>query len=135
MLSGREANDGQAEVQLPELTGNDARIIVKAHDNLFFDMSNFKFTISNPTKATAYLDVDKYYSKVCLPAAENISIKTRSIANYAGKIKFVVGDVPEGVTASFASNEIDAGQTNALHLEMINDLPSGFYSINYWAIT
>jgi len=48
-LDTNVANTGQATITLPAVTTSAARIKVKGHDNIFFDLSDYNFTIDDPT--------------------------------------------------------------------------------------
>lgn len=48
-LDTNVANTGQAIVTLPHISTATARIKVKGHGNIFFDLSNYDFTIDAPT--------------------------------------------------------------------------------------
>ncbi|OON68827.1 hypothetical protein B0919_11645 [Hymenobacter sp. CRA2] len=52
LVSGT-ANDGSASVSVPNVTTSQARIMVAAADNYFFDISNANFTITAPTACNA----------------------------------------------------------------------------------
>ncbi|KXK06343.1 MAG: M12 family metallo-peptidase [Ignavibacteriaceae bacterium] len=46
-LAANTANDGSEVVNLPNISTNQARVMVEAVDNIFFDISNVNFTISS----------------------------------------------------------------------------------------
>lgn len=97
LLEGRVPNNGSAFIQLPDITGADARILIKAQDNVFFDISNFRFTVNQATEPTAYFTANKYYEKLCLPATSTVAITSDALAGYSGELKFGVTQLPDGV--------------------------------------
>ncbi len=135
LLEGRVPNNGSAFIQLPDITGADARILIKAQDNVFFDISNFRFTINQATDPTAYFKSNKYYEKLCLPATSTVSIESDAIAGYTGELSFGVTALPDGVSFSTTKEKITAGDNNELRFEISNSVPSGLYSISYFAVT
>lgn len=135
LLEGRVPNNGSAFVQLPDITGADARILIKAQDNIFFDISNFRFTINQATEPTAYFTTNKYYEKLCLPATSKVNIESDALAGYTGELTFGVSQLPEGIRFSTANEKITAGDNNELSFEIANSVPSGTYSLVYFAIT
>ncbi|MBK8700811.1 MAG: T9SS type A sorting domain-containing protein [Saprospiraceae bacterium] len=135
LLAGRVPNTGSANVQLPEVTGADARVLIKAQDNIFFDVSNFKFTVNESNVPTAYIRTDKYFEKLCLPATAEVNINTVPIAGYAGNIRFGVDALPPGITFVAQKESVAAGQDNKLSFILENSLLNGNYIINYYAVT
>ena len=135
LLAGRVPNTGSAMVQIPNVTGSDARILIKAQNNIFFDVSNYRFTINQATEPTAYYKVDKYFEKLCLPATAKINVESAAIAGYTGQITFGVASMPDGVNFKAAKSSITAGDVNSLEFEIPNSVNSGNYDILYFAVT
>lgn len=74
ILDTNVANIGQANVKLPTIITTTARIKVKGHDNIFFDLSNYNFAIDNPLGLTA-IDFEKRIDIFPNPATSNIHIE------------------------------------------------------------
>lgn len=134
LIAGRVPNDGSAQVQLNGTLGSDARILIKGVDNIFFDISNFRFTIAKSSKPRAYVDVDKYYEKVCLPNASIVNIKTEAIEGFTGNLNYAVGGLPQGINASFTKSSAPVGEGNELKFDIDNVVPSGIYRLAYYII-
>ncbi|MFN8319349.1 MAG: M12 family metallo-peptidase [Saprospiraceae bacterium] len=135
LLAGRVPNTGSALVQMPNITGSDIRIMIKAQDNVFFDISNYRFSINPATDPTAYYKVNKYYEKLCLPATTTLQVESDAIAGYTGQLTFGVASKPEGVNFKPAKAAITAGDVNTIDIEIPNSVNSGNYNIVYYAIT
>lgn len=135
LLSSRIPNTGQAKIQLPSYIGNDARVIVRGHGKIFFDISNFSFILKEGTIPTAYVQANKYYEKLCLPASTAVNFTTVSIAGYNGNIKYVIDEITNPkIQASFENETTVAGVGNKLNINVPNSLTTGYYSVYYSVI-
>lgn len=134
LLSAGTPNDGSESIVLPNAVTVQGRLVVKASDNIFFDVNNAYFSIIQGTKQRAYFEVPVINSALCLPATSDIVLKSTGLVNYAGKIKYVTQNVPNQVKATFDRNDQVIGQDVSLKLEMTNQLPSGVYTIQILGI-
>jgi subtilisin-like proprotein convertase family protein len=135
LLAGRVPNTGSANVQIPGTLGNDARILIKSSDNIFFDLSNFRFSVTKSSKPRAFVSVDKYYENICSPNKASIKINSEAIEGYNGVLSYGVGTLPTGLTAKFANNSANVGIENTLDLNAATELPTGTYVIDYFIAT
>lgn len=128
LLLEETANDGQAFVTVPEVVSNDARIMVAAADNVFFDMSNRDFTIVAGQTPTFSLSVDPLASiNLCPPTDVSLQIDAAGTAGFNGPITLeVVGDLPPNTTTSFSQNPIQVNQSAQLDLSL-QDFSEGTY--------
>lgn len=128
LLLEETANDGQAFVTVPEVVSNDARIMVAAADNVFFDISNRDFTIVAGQTPTFSLSVDPLASiNLCPPTDVSIQIDAAGTAGFNGPITLeVVGDLPANTTTSFSQNPIQVNQSAQLDLSL-QDFSEGTY--------
>lgn len=128
LVADNTENDGSAEVLLPGIITEDARIKVKASDNVFFDYSLEDFTIVNPSEPTYALTYTPYFQKMCLPATHTVEIKTSKLLDYNGIIHFRMLDtIPTGMIASFEKDSVIAGNSTSLIFDMTDFRNSGTY--------
>ncbi|MBX2870818.1 MAG: T9SS type A sorting domain-containing protein [Saprospiraceae bacterium] len=120
LLLAETANDGQAFVTVPDVTTTDARVMVAAANNIFFDISNRDFTIEAGQSPTFTLSIDPLASlNLCPPTDVSIQIDAFPTAGFSGPITLeVVGDLPANTTASFSQNPIDVNQSSQLELSL-----------------
>lgn len=74
-------NTGQATIQLPNINTIAGRIKVKAHDNVFFDISDYNFTIEGGT-GISDVNLKNSFKIAPNPATNQVSITT----SYVGKV-------------------------------------------------
>ncbi|MEZ4926568.1 MAG: cadherin-like domain-containing protein [Saprospiraceae bacterium] len=111
-LASNVPNSGKYCIQVPNNTGTNMRIRVEAADNVFFDISNFKFTIEQPTAAISLCSAQPY-DFACLPGVYNTNVSTVGLGGLTDPITLTATGLPNGVTATFIPNPVMPG-SNAL---------------------
>ncbi|HPN70427.1 MAG TPA: cadherin-like domain-containing protein, partial [Saprospiraceae bacterium] len=134
LISSKTANDGEATIFLPDVTTSNARIMVKASDNFFFDINNVNLTITPTEKQGALLLATVNETKLCLPNTSNIGLSTKSVGAYSGDVSFAIKALPEGIQSNFLKSTEKVGIDNVLQLTFSNDVSSGLYEIVLYAI-
>ncbi len=123
------ANDGEEIVTIPEVATTQARIMVEAADNIFYNVSRQNFVIEAATEPSFALSPMPFYQQVCLPAAASVDIQTTAIAGFEGEIALSVENLPEGVTATFEPASVMAGESATLSLDMNNTTFDGLTQV------
>ncbi|PSR11814.1 MAG: hypothetical protein C7N36_14640 [Bacteroidetes bacterium] len=121
LLAEGTPNSGSALVSVPNVVGGNMRIRVEANRNVFFDISNANFSIQPATAPTYTLDYGPIFQQVCLPNTVEVNFNTNAILAYEGTISLgISSELPAGVTASFSANDIQAGASSTLQLDLEN---------------
>ena len=132
LLESRVPNNGSAKIQMPAYIGNDARVIVRGHGKIFFDISNFSFVLKEATVPTAYVSVDNYYQKLCLPNTASVNFTSTAVAGYSGNIHYVINNISDdNIAATFENETTAAGASNKLNINFPNSVKNGYYSVYY----
>ena len=104
-------NTGTATFSIPASVQptTTARLMVHAHDNYFFDISNANFPVQAPQAPDYALSVSPATRTVCpgVPAAFTVDIA--SLAGYTTPVDLTVAGAPAGVTATFALATVTPG--------------------------
>ncbi len=114
-------NDGSAFVDVPDLPTDEARIRIQASDNIFFDINNADFVIEAATEPGYAMSLaPATFPLVCLPSQPlNIEINTGAILGYDTTLMLsLVGELPAGTSASFASDTLAVGESTTLTLDL-----------------
>ncbi|MEZ4986436.1 MAG: M12 family metallo-peptidase [Saprospiraceae bacterium] len=118
LISGTP-NSGSAFVHLPEVAGNSMRIRVEAANNVFFDISNDNFSIVPATEPGFTMQYEPVFQQLCLPDAATVQFSSASILGFEQPLQLSISsELPAGVTAVFAENEIMPGASTSLTLDM-----------------
>jgi subtilisin-like proprotein convertase family protein len=133
LLSERTTNDGSEVVQLPETMTSLARVKIKASDNIFFDISNFNFTIESSIPGYSIALADPF-RLACAPEDLIWNISTSSFLGFDNPIDFTLtGDLPPGAEASFSTNPVIPGESVQLIISMEDVTNEASYDIQLFA--
>jgi subtilisin-like proprotein convertase family protein len=114
-------NDGNEWVLMPDEELTDVRIMVRASENVFFDISNQNFDILNSVNAGYSLAVSPNSGSICLPGVFTTNIESSSFGGYQGNIDLDITDgLPVGATFNFGSSTIEASESTSLEIDLSN---------------
>lgn len=120
VLAEKVANNGSADVNLPNASTSKARVKVSCSDNIFFAISNADFTIGESTGPVKILGV-----KSAISTNEDVAIAlTPEMFNYqstkAENIKVLVGDNYQVVDGKVVPNSNFNGELS-VHIKGLKD--------------
>lgn len=128
-------NTGSAFVTVPDAVTTDARVRVEAANSIFFDISNFDFTIEPATAPGFTLDFAPLYQEICTPTEASFTFNSAAILDYDSAVALtVVSELPEGVIATLLPDTIQPGQSSQLMLDLNNTLFDGPLAITVRAV-
>ena len=131
-LASGVANTGAASITVPNITANAARVKIEAADNIFFDISNQNFRITNPNQPGYTLEVNpQFVQQVCLPVSDlQFNFTAGAILGYDEQIQLSIAEgLPEGAFAQFSSDSLRPGQSTTLSLDLTDVKVSGTFDI------
>ena len=123
-------NDGSAFVVVPGVATDQARVKVKGRDNIFFDISNANFSITEAT--TPGFVISSYgpeLGQVCLPGSFEVVLQTDSLLGFSDMITFSATGLPDGAEAVFTPNPVAPGEAVTLHIDMGNVTGGGLFTV------
>lgn len=111
VLAAQTANDGEASLQLPNVSTTQARIKISAIGNIFFDISDQDFTITHVSQPDFYLDVNNFSSRLCALTPESATIRVGSLLGYSQNVSLSAFLKVNNAqfSASFSQNPVAAG--------------------------
>ncbi len=118
-------NTGSRMVVVPNSVTNNARVKVKAGDNIFFDMSNANFKIEEATTPGFIFDAGPYFQRTCLPENVVIDMYTESLLGYDSLLTFTLDGLPMGAVATFTPNPARPSEDVSLVIDMSTFSNSG----------
>lgn len=120
-------NDGSAEVVVPNVESNDARIMVICSDNVFFDINNTDLTV----RATQFLlSPNPAIVSGCDSDIVSTEIDYSPVGNFSETVSLSVEGLPDNVMASFSEVEISASGTVTLEFSGLSEAEPGVYNID-----
>jgi subtilisin-like proprotein convertase family protein len=122
-------NDGKAYVLFPNTTNNNARLMVEAADNVFFNVND---GVINLTSSGA--DYSLGSAPVLIERCPNqdavYTIQTSSSAGYNSPIALSVSGIPSGASASISPTSVTPGGSATLTISGLQNITTGVYTIN-----
>lgn len=125
-LASNIPNTGSYEVLVPSLTTNQARIMVKAADNVFFDVSDTNFKIV----ASFTLTSDSSLKIICNEDVWSTEIILEKVSSISQPIHLSISSPIDGLDYIFSDNDITILPTTVtLTISGINQLEPSDYKI------
>lgn len=132
-VSSDVPNTGSHEAELPPGTGTQCRIMVKGHDNIFFDISNEDFEIQ-PGLPGFYLTAENTSVGLCPPGDAVFEIEVHSVAGFAGPVIFSLSGFPVGSLPVFLPNPALPGDTVILTITNLAGVAPGTFDMTANAV-
>ncbi len=130
-LADDTLNDGSEDILLPGDATSNARIMVKASDNVFFAVNAADFTIQESQMVLSFQELSY---QVCQPNNLVIPFTYNTFTGFGETSTFSVSGLPAGVTESFSPTQASADET-AVDLTLSNTAAAtpGSYAITVTA--
>ncbi|MET7029557.1 reprolysin-like metallopeptidase [Sediminicola luteus] len=128
VLASDVPNDGLHPILLPGNATVSARIMVKAHDNIFFAVNSSNFTIQ---ASPIVLEFGQLEFETCQPLDWVIPFTYRTYLGFNEEVTFNTSGVPGVLGTNFSPGTATADNTTAtLTLSNTGSLPEGIYPID-----
>jgi len=120
-LASNVDNDGSQTVTIPNTIADYTRIIVRADDNIFYDMSNQDCNIVAPAQPGYFMDVFPKSVEVCTPATVNLDIQNQAFQGFSDPVTYeIISGLPTGATVNFSANAIDPNEDIIGEIDLTN---------------
>lgn len=127
VLVENTVNDGSQSIIVPSLATENARIMVKADDNIFFAVNDADFSI---TPSEIVLNFDEVEFSVCKPNDISIPFTYETYLGFDEESTFSALSLPAGLTAVFSPITATATDTPVdIDFEGVSNLAEGTYPI------
>jgi subtilisin-like proprotein convertase family protein len=133
VLALKVPNDGSEIVTVPNVTGGNKRIMVKGHDNIFYDLGNANFNITAPENTMA----------IAVNGAQNITgckgndviytLAYNAYSGFNGTTTYSVTGNPTGSVVTFSPGTAAANGTITVTVSNTDTAAAGFYSMTVTA--
>jgi subtilisin-like proprotein convertase family protein len=109
------ANDGSQNVEVPSSNTTTGRVLVKAFDNVFFDINNANITINTSGSTSTFnLGLSHYYNVICQGNSQVYTITVSSYNGFSSPVTLSVSGLPAGISANFSNTVVTPGTTAQL---------------------
>ncbi len=124
LLAENVPNVGTADVFIPAIETEMARIKVKGNNHVFFDISDNNFTIET-SESTFVVTTDKLSTTLCPGQSDAIIFSSLALLGYTGEITFsLLSPAPQGLSVNFSEDVIEVGESTTMSM-IYNSFNSG----------
>jgi subtilisin-like proprotein convertase family protein len=116
LLAEQTPNDGQTEVVVPDVPSVQARVMVRASDNFFFDISDENFVIEAATAPDYEVYVVDRANQLCPGDSVVFPLVILAQGGFNEMVSLLVSGVPAGVSVTLSSATAMAGDTVSVTL-------------------
>ncbi len=127
LLAGNTPNTGSRTIFVPGGTSNEARIMIKAADNVFFDISDENFSIQQSMTPGYTLEPQVASRATCQFGLATYTINIGQLAGYSEPVILSVIGAPVGANLNFSTNSVLPGESSTLTISNLNALPPDNY--------
>ena len=128
-LATNTANDGSHTITLPGTQSTDARIMVRGHNNIFYDISDQDFTISAPVGGFV-ISASPSSANICSGSNASYTINTTPLGGFNNPITFTTNGLPGAMNSSFSPNPVTPGNNTNLTISNTASTPAGTYTFD-----
>ncbi|MBK9016835.1 MAG: hypothetical protein IPM82_23770 [Saprospiraceae bacterium] len=118
---------------VPNISTTQARVMVKAVGNIFFDISNQNFKIEIATVPSFTLQTTPSTASACQSGTASYAFNMLQLAGFNTPVTFTASGVPAGATAVFTPNNVPPPANVGLTISNLGGVPSGTYPITVTA--
>ena len=133
LLAENTPNDGSHAIVIPTRLTTRARIVVRAADNIFFDVSDRNNTVEEPSVPTVYFEAAENNLALCSDTY-GLEISTQGLGGYEGEVRMEIEGLPAEAEGNFTATTVMAGESTTLNLDFSNVLSIGNYELKILAI-
>ncbi|MBK8562596.1 MAG: hypothetical protein IPN76_04435 [Saprospiraceae bacterium] len=120
-------NDGTESVLVPNIATTQARVMVKAKNNVYFDISNQNFRIEMAVIPSFLLSATADTATACQSGQATYTYNMSQLAGFNQAVNFTVNGLPAGATATFTPNNIAPPATVVLTVGNLSGMAPGSY--------
>ena len=132
-LAENTVNDGSQLVQLPGIATSEARIMVKASNNIFFAINASDFTIQ---ESELVLNFETLEHEVCLPNVLTVPFVYETYSGFNEEATFSIANPPSGVDITISpETAISDGTSVNISFSNFQNIDIGTYPLQVVAST
>jgi len=131
LLALKVPNDGTETIIVPNIPGDANRIMVRGHNNIFYDISNANFTITAPEENASLATVNGEWTTAACKGTDvtfNLFYQEINAANTPETTFTAIGN-PEGSVVTFSPESINSNGIVAVAISNTTEDAPGLYTI------
>ena len=128
-------NTGSAVVSMPRIFASKCRIRIKAHEGIFYDLSDHNFQLEPATSPTYTMHPYPVSQQVCQADTAYLNVIVDTIKGFRLPIGLELSGLPQGVSASFSKNPANGSDTVRLAIFPMDHFPVGNHKLQVKTLT
>ena len=131
LLALKVPNDGTETIIVPNIPGESNRIMVRGHNNIFYDISNANFTITAPQEDASLTTVNgKWTTAACKGTDVTFNLSYQEVnAASTPTTTFTATGNPQGSIVTFSPESINGDGIVAVAISNTTEDAPGLYTI------
>ncbi|MEL6865308.1 MAG: proprotein convertase P-domain-containing protein, partial [Bacteroidota bacterium] len=105
-------NNGMADIVVPNMVGDQNRVMVLCASNVFFDISNTDFSIEVPPNPTFTLNLNPSSLDICGGETANYNLNLGSLVGFNQPVQLSALGLPAGANIDFSVNPVTSFPTD-----------------------
>ncbi len=105
ILADRTENDGEHDVQIPNIVSDSVRFLIQGYDHVFFDISDYNIPIVNPAAPTFGLDINPGRQIICLPQTAKVSVSAFPVLGFDEPLTYFIENPYPDVKVTLSTRE------------------------------
>ena len=130
LLAEDTPNDGSENVRMPNVITNNAKVKVKASNNIFFNIARPNIIIREPSQPGYFIDLSENSLDFCLPEIAEVTVDGTSFQGFTNDVYLdVVSGLPSEAIVNFSQNPIPPDGSAVMQIDMNNVQYSGEFEV------
>ena len=134
-LADRTENDGEHDVQIPNIVSDSVRFLIQGYDHVFFDISDQNIPIINPAAPTFGLDINPGRQIICLPQTAKVSVSAFPVLGFDKPLTYSIDNPYPDVEITLTDTQSMVNQNIDIVFEVPETLNSDTLRFNLNAIS
>lgn len=131
-LTESTVNNGSFAFVVPENISEEVRVMVKAGDNIYFDVNDSNIEIRS-TIPTFIFTTETAIATACNTGNESVTytLNLDFINNFSETVSFSSSGLPEGATVNFTSETVSKDNTVEVTVSNLDNITAQNYTLNF----
>jgi subtilisin-like proprotein convertase family protein len=130
ILAESVLNNGRIEIEIPNRVSNNARFVIRAVDNIFYNISDGDFRIIEAQEEGLSIVPLRYAEQVCAPGTFEIDFQLSPLGGFTGTSEVsYLGGLPDQALVEFNKTLLQAEDELKVFVEMRDGRAFGIYNL------
>ncbi|WP_236975237.1 reprolysin-like metallopeptidase [Membranihabitans maritimus] len=124
ILNEKTENDGEENVQVPNIVSDSVRFMIQGFEHIFYDVSDENISVQNPSSPTFGINISPGTQIVCLPDEPQVKLNPFPVLGFSDSVTFSITNQYDDIGIDLSKKTILVGQEMVIDF----DIDPGFQS-------